>query len=49
MWKELTATEWFEEIVSGLEFRQKYGLESSWAELEALFMVFIRAVTMGRI
>lgn len=34
--KELTVSEWIEEINAGLKFRQKYGLEEQWGELEAL-------------
>ena len=35
--KELKAEEWFDEIEDALDFRETYGLESSWVELEALF------------
>lgn len=34
---ELTVKEWIEEINRGLEYRKLYGLESSWASLEAMF------------
>jgi hypothetical protein len=36
MFKELTVTEWMEEIARGLEFRRLYGKEDRWAQLEAL-------------
>jgi len=35
--KELTVSEWKDELNSGLEFRRAHGLEDSWASLEALF------------
>ena len=37
MFKELTVEEWTSELDRGLDFRRRYGLEDSWAELEALF------------
>lgn len=37
MIRELTVSEWKEEINRALEYRKLYGLESSWAEMEALF------------
>src|SRR5437762_5361853 len=37
MFKELTVSEWFQEIESALDFRSRFGLESKWFELEALF------------
>lgn len=37
MFKPLTVEEWNEEINHGLEFRQRFGNEKSWADLEAIF------------
>lgn len=37
MRKELSASEWIEEIDSGLQFRRQYGQEDSWRDLEILF------------
>lgn len=35
--KELSVKDWKEEIENGLEYRRSYGLEESWATLEALY------------
>jgi len=35
--KELTVDGWVEELNHGLEYRQQYGIEKQWADLEALF------------
>ncbi len=35
--RNLTVEEWFLEIDQGLDYRRKYGLEDSWAELESLY------------
>jgi hypothetical protein len=35
--RELTVDEWTDEINYGLKYRQKYGNEKAWADLEAIF------------
>src|SRR6185503_8796528 len=35
--RELTVEEWTDEINHGLKYRQKYGNEKAWADLEAIF------------
>src|SRR5882672_1733096 len=36
-YQELKPQDWLDEIDYGLRFRREYGIEASWAELEALF------------
>jgi hypothetical protein len=35
--KKMTLADWVTEIDNGLEYRMRYGLETRWAELEALY------------
>lgn len=37
MFKELDVDDWVSEINEGLKYREKYGNEKSWSELEAIF------------
>jgi hypothetical protein len=37
-WKELSVSDWNDEINQGLKFRQLYGLEDRWSKLEALYL-----------
>lgn len=35
--KELSVEDWVDEINNGLKYRQRYGLEKQWAEIEAVY------------
>jgi len=35
--KELTPTEWFDELDFGLEYRRRFGLEDKWGKMEAIY------------
>ncbi len=35
--KDKTSSEWFDELILGMDFRKRYGLETAWNELEGMY------------